>query len=69
MHGLDTTLFDRSTLAAAGRERVQSMGRARKIDSKFVELIDQAEVALVTKARREQANMNQAMQALSDMVV
>ena len=47
------------------------MGRARKVDSRFVEIIEAspAELALVNKSRREQDNMRQAMQALNDMKV
>ena len=58
-------------LNTAGRERVQSMGRARKLGSRFVEIIEAspAELALVNKSRREQDNMQAAVRAMSDMKV
>lgn len=53
----------------AGRERVQSAGRARKQGSRFVELLERRpdELALARKARQEQANMQAALRTLREM--
>jgi hypothetical protein len=53
----------------AGRERVQSAGRARKIGSRFVEIVERnpAELAMVQKARLEADNMRTAVHSLSRM--
>lgn len=54
---------------AAGRERVQSAGRARKFGSRFVEIIEATheELALICKSRAEEANMKAAVRALGAM--
>ena len=51
----------------AGRERLQSAGRARKIGSRFIEIIGAtaAELALVSKSRREVAHLKTALAGLS----
>lgn len=55
-----------TALSAAGRERVQSAGRARKFGSRFVEIIEASheELALIRKSRTEEANMRAAVRAL-----
>lgn len=51
---------------SAGRERVQSAGRARKFGSRFVEIIEATheELSLIRKSRAEEANMKAAVRAL-----
>lgn len=51
----------------AGRERLQSAGRARKHGSRFVEIVGvtASELALVHKLRREEEHLRTALQGLS----
>lgn len=51
----------------AGRERLQSAGRARKHGSRFVEIIGAtaSELALVHKSRREEEHLRTALQGLA----
>lgn len=53
----------------AGRERVQSAGRARKLGSRFVEIVEATpgELALVRKARQEEQNMKAALAGLASV--
>ncbi|KAL4856329.1 Endoribonuclease Dicer 1 [Chlorella vulgaris] len=62
-------LVVRYTATQTGRERVQSAGRARKIGSRFVEIVERnpAELAMVQKARLEADNMRTAVHSLSRM--
>jgi hypothetical protein len=48
---------------------VQSAGRARKLGSRFVELVERipAEMAAVAKSRREAHNMREALRGLGSM--
>ncbi|KAL4424248.1 hypothetical protein ABPG75_001549 [Micractinium tetrahymenae] len=59
----------RFSATQSGRERVQSAGRARKLGSRFVEIVEAtpAELALVRKARQEEQNMRAALAGLTSM--